>query len=180
MAFFARRDFIQLHGRDRDVMRVDRRHLRLRSERFFLALVIGAMLMVNSAAADICGYPEKGTLVVSRNEQIVATFRVGLAEKRDQHRKGLMGCHDLPPGAGLLFIYPDANRRVFWMKDTPLELAIIFISSGSQIMAVEKGHPYSTRHIRSPDKIQYVLEIRPDEGDAIRIGDRITLQLIPE
>jgi len=144
----------------------------------FLAITI--LLIGNGAAADICGYPQKGTLVVDREGQAVAAFRVGLAEKPHQHRRGLMDCPDLAPGSGLLFIYPDARRHVFWMKNTPLELAIVFISAGGRIAAIERGQPFSTDRIRSPDGIQYVLEINAAEGAAIQIGDRISLRLTPE
>ena len=85
----------------------------------------------------------------------------------------------MPHGTGLLFIYPDADRRVFWMKNTPLELAIIFASPGGSIMAIERGHANSTRRIRSPGNIQYVLEINSAEADHLRIGDQMTLRLIP-
>ena len=141
---------------------------------------IAMLLFVNSAAADICGYPERGTLVVTRDGQEAATFRVGLAETRDQHRKGLMGCRGLAAGSGLLFIYSDARQRIFWMKDTPLPLAIVFISASGRIAAIEAGEPFSTRHIRSPDDIQYVLEISPGEADNLQVGDRIALRLTPE
>jgi hypothetical protein len=150
------------------------------AQRVAIIPVILALLFVNSAAADICGYPEKGTLVVTRDALAVDTFRVGLAETRDQQRKGLMGCRNLAPGSGLLFIYPDARPRTFWMKDTPLPLAIVFISSSGRITAIEAGLPFSTQHIRSPDNIQYVLEIHPSEADVLRVGDRITLQLTRE
>lgn len=142
--------------------------------------VVVALLLGNAAASDICGYSAKGTLVVSRKALPVGSFRVGLAEKEEQHRRGLMGCRDLAPGTGLLFIYPDARPRTFWMKDTPLPLAIVFISSSGRIAAIEAGQPFSTEHIRSPDDIQYVLEIHQDEGRRIQIGDRITLQLTPD
>ena len=130
--------------------------------------------------AGICGYPEKGTLVVYRGDNVVADFQVALAESPEQYRKGLMGCGRITPGTGLLFIYPDAKQRVFWMKNTPLALAIIFASPGGQIMAIEEGHPNSTRRIRSPDTIQYVLEINYAEAAQLRIGDRLSLRLVPQ
>lgn len=148
--------------------------------RFFALLILAAILMTPQAHAAICGYPEKGSLVVSREGQTVVTFQVALAETRDQYRQGLMGCHRIAHGTGLLFIYPDADRRVFWMKNTPLELAILFVSSGGYVLAIEKGHPNSTRRIRSPDNIQYVLEINYAEAGRIRVGDQLTLRLFPQ
>jgi len=143
-------------------------------------LILAITLAAPSAHADICGYPEKGTLVVSREGQTVTTFQVALAETRDQYRRGLMGCDHMRHGTGLLFIYPDAGQRVFWMKNTPLELAIIFTSAKGQILAIERGQPHSTRRIRSPAKVPYVLEINFVEAVRLRVGDRISLRRIPQ
>ena len=143
-----------------------------------LLLVLGSARAV--AAADICGYPEKGVMVVNREGREVGAFRVGLAESRRQHRRGLMGCPRLTPGSGLLFIFGEADQRVFWMKDTPLELAIIFAAPDGRVKAIARGEPYSTRAIHSPDGIQYVLEIDSAEADRIRIGDRLVIQVIPD
>jgi len=147
---------------------------------FPLLWILGAILVAAPAHAEICGYPEKGALEVHRGDHVVADFQVALAESSEQYRKGLMGCERIAPGTGLLFIYPDAKRRVFWMKNTPLALAIIFVSPAGQIMAIEAGHPNSTRRIRSPGHIQYVLEINYAEADRLRIGDRFSLRLIPQ
>lgn len=145
-----------------------------------LLWILGATLVACPVHAEICGYPEKGTLVVYRGDHVAADFQVALAESPEQYRKGLMGCGRITPGTGLLFIYPDAKPRVFWMKNTPLALAIIFASPGGQIMAIEEGHPNSTRRIRSPDTIQYVLEINYAEAAQLRIGDRLSLRLVPQ
>ena len=147
---------------------------------FPLLWILGAILVAAPAHAEICGYPEKGALEVHRGDHVVADFQVALAESSEQYRKGLMGCERIAPGTGLLFIYPDAKRRVFWMKNTPLALAIIFVSPAGQIMAIEAGRPNSTRRIRSPGHIQYVLEINYAEADRLRIGDRFSLRLIPQ
>lgn len=152
----------------------------MRPHIFSLLLILSAVLVATPACGDICGYPEMGSLVVSREGQRVAIFQVALAETRDQYRRGLMGCPRVNQGSGLLFIYPDSHQRVFWMKNTPLELAIIFAASEGQIMAIEKGHPNSTHRIRSPDDIQYVLEINYTEAGPIRVGDQITLRLLPQ
>jgi len=151
-----------------------------RPHAFPLLWILGAILVAAPAHAEICGYPEKGTLVVYRGDHVVADFQVALAESPEQYRKGLMGCGRITPGTGLLFVYPDARQRVFWMKNTPLALAIIFVSPEGQIMSIEAGHPNSTHRIRSPGNIQYVLEINYAEADQLHIGDRFSLRLIPQ
>lgn len=146
-----------------------------------LSLVLGLTVALSAmtASADICGYPEKGDLLVSRDGRTIAAFRVGLAESRAQYRQGLMGCTRLPAGSGLLFIFPEADQRVFWMKNTPLELAIVFAAADGRVKAVEKGIPHSTRRIPSPAGIQLVLEIDYAAAGQIRIDDRLILRLRP-
>lgn len=143
----------------------------------FLVLALALALSALPASADICGYAEQGELAVVREGRTVATFRVGLAENRAQYRQGLMGCTRLSAGSGLLFIYPAAERHVFWMKDTPLELAIVFAAADGRVKAIERGEPRSTRRIPSPDGIQFVLEINYGEAGRIRVGDRLVLAL---
>ena len=145
----------------------------------FVLLVLTAVLAAVPAVADICGYAPKGIVTVSRDGRPVATFRVGLAENRAEYRRGLMRCPALEQGGGLLFLYPAPARRVFWMKNTPLELAIIFAGANGRIEALERGEPESTRRIHSPAAIQYVLEVNYGEAGALRIGDRISLRLLP-
>lgn len=149
-------------------------------QRCFIILGLTALLAAIPSLADICGYAPKGILTVSREGQTVVAFRVGLAENRSQYRQGLMHCPRLEAGQGLLFVYPDAARRTFWMKATPLALAIIFADASGRIKAIARGEPESTRRIHSPDGIMYVLEINEGESDLLRIGDRISLRLLPQ
>lgn len=145
---------------------------------FWLAVTL--TLPAIAAGEDICGYAPQGMVTVSRDGYPVASFRVGLAENKAHYRQGLMHCTALAPGKGLLFVYPAPARRIFWMKDTPLGLAILFADADGRIQAIEEGKPYSTRRIHSPSDIQYVLEINFSEAGPLQIGDRIDLRLLPE
>ena len=84
-----------------------------------------------------------------------------------------MHCPQLPAGHGMLFIYDTTRPRVFWMKDTPLALAIIYIAEDGRITAIEKGSPQSLNRIPSPGPVRYVLEINQTEARGLRQGDRL-------
>jgi uncharacterized membrane protein (UPF0127 family) len=77
----------------------------------------------------------------------------------------------------MLFIYPDAKPRSFWMKNTYIELAIIFISADGRIAAIKRGEPGSLDHIKSPHNIQTVLEINYRESRDLKAGDHVNLRL---
>ena len=59
------------------------------------------------------------------------------------------------------------------MKDTLIELAIIFITADGRIAAIERGEPGSIDYIQSPNDIQSVLEVNYGESRDLKVGDNI-------
>jgi uncharacterized membrane protein (UPF0127 family) len=149
--------------------------LRTRIGRHGLAAMLSLVLLpaMVGAGTFICGYPASGRVVISRAQQPLAEFTVTHAESSEQRRQGLMHCAQLEPGTGMLFLYDESRPRTFWMKDTPLELGIIFIAGDGQIMAIERGVPGSRERIQSPGPVRYVLEINHKEARGLRVGDRM-------
>jgi uncharacterized membrane protein (UPF0127 family) len=127
--------------------------------------------------AEICGYHAMGAIEVTREGKVIEDFTVTLAASAESQQRGLMNCPFLHPGTGMLFTYPDARRRVFWMKNTLIELAIIFISAEGSIVSIEHGEPGSLYRIHSSKNIQSVLEINYPESRRLAVGDIVRLRL---
>ncbi len=140
-----------------------------------LAAALTLLLMPPTAQSgtDICGQPARSRVTAQRGGQVLAAFTVAEVVSIAQRRQGLMNCPALAPGTGMLFIYADARPRVFWMKNTPLELAIIFVAADGRITAIERGIPHSLTRISSPGPAQYVLEINYHEARSLQVGDHI-------
>ena len=113
-------------------------------------------------------------VAILREGATVATFSVTVASSVPQRRRGLMNCPALKSGTGMLFVYDKVHPRVFWMKDTPLELAIIFFSPDGRIAAIEKGVPRSLTRVSSQGPVRSVLEINFTEARVLEIGDRLS------
>ena len=78
---------------------------------------------------------------------------------------------------GMLFVYPEAEPRSFWMKNTPLALDIIFVDAKGEIVnIVKRTSPYSEDFIESTAPAQYVVEVRAGFTDRYGISedDRIS------
>ena len=85
---------------------------------------------------------------------------VELARSPAQLARGLMYRHSLPPNAGMLFVFADAQPRAFWMRHTPLPLDMIFIGANHTVVhIVEQTVPQSSRTYASAVPAQYVLEV---------------------
>lgn len=65
-----------------------------------------------------------------------ATVQAEIAETPRQREIGLMHREGLPEDGGMLFIYPEASKLSFWMKNTRIPLSIAFISDQGVITEI--------------------------------------------
>jgi uncharacterized membrane protein (UPF0127 family) len=81
-------------------------------------------------------------------------------------QQGLMYRKELAPTAGMLFVFPDEQPRTFWMKNTYLELDMIFIDQNFRIVSiVKKAVPLTETPRPSEKPAKYVLEVRGGSAD---------------
>src|SRR5687767_6764865 len=75
-------------------------------------------------------------------------FKVALAQTPEECARGLMNREHLEKDEGMLFLFPESQAAIMWMKDTPLSLDMLFINQEGQILAIEENTiPYSLKRI---------------------------------
>ena len=111
--------------------------------------------------------------------------RVELAQTQEETELGLMYRETLGENEGMLFIFPEDDFRLFWMKNTLIDLDMIFIDSTGEIINIADKVPHS--YIDAPqDEIataggfgKYVLEV--NAGFAIKHnlhqGDKLIINV---
>jgi uncharacterized membrane protein (UPF0127 family) len=116
-------------------------------------------LQVNQPSASI---RKDGTLdFVYLGESIKASIAIEIADTTETQMKGLMGRSTLDDNSGMLFVFERIEPRIFWMKNTPFPLDIIFVGGdGCIVNIVESTTPMSTQSYRSAGPIKYVVEVR--------------------
>jgi uncharacterized membrane protein (UPF0127 family) len=67
-----------------------------------------------------------------------------LALTREAQTKGLMFRQELPADRGMLFVFEDAGLKSFWMKNTFIDLDMVFLDSGLKVLRVFHRVPRST------------------------------------
>ena len=106
-------------------------------------------------------------------------FQVELAATPQQRQRGLMGRTHLPADGGMLFVFEQAGRHCFWMRDTPLPLSIAFIDSAGRIASFADMQPRTeTLHCPTTDT-RYALEIRQGEFQRRGIKARAQVDGLP-
>jgi uncharacterized membrane protein (UPF0127 family) len=110
-----------------------------------------------------------------------ATFEVEIADTPAKRALGLKYRRDLRLDQGMLFIFPEERVLVFWMKDTPLPLDMIFIDRNRTIVGiVRETQPFSTQGRSVPTPSSYVLEVRGGQSSALKlaVGDTVSFQSV--
>jgi uncharacterized membrane protein (UPF0127 family) len=144
-----------------------------------LGTILAAAILAGAAGTargDFCGYTTDGHLAVWRDQQQVARFRIARVDTPEGRTQGLMHCPRLPAGEGLLFVYPQDGPRSFWMKDTPVELGLVFIGDDLRIVSVRHGRPFALDAIPSGEPARLVLEVNALESQGLAPGDRVRLE----
>lgn len=103
------------------------------------------------------------------------TLTLEVAADAASRRRGLMFREHLPPGQGMLFVWPRADRYGMWMKNTLIPLDVAFVTGDLRISHIATMTPRSMRLHRAPVPVRYALEVNAGwfAHHGIRVGDRI-------
>jgi uncharacterized membrane protein (UPF0127 family) len=102
-----------------------------------------AALLALAAAAQALRVPagaREASLVLPDG----AVVRAELALTAEAQAKGLMFRSALPEGRGMLFVFADSGVKSFWMKNTLIDLDMVFLDAGLKVLKVFHRVPRST------------------------------------
>ncbi len=116
-------------------------------------------------------------------------LRLAVADTDPRREHGLMGVAAVPPGEGMLFVFPEPGdqRRDFWMKDTIAPLDMVWVradgtvsSVAARVPATKPGTPDS-RVARRFGIGRYVIELGAGGAAAagLKPGSRLVLPALP-
>ncbi len=111
----------------------------------------------------------------------VAAFSAEIASTPSQREIGLMYRKEMKNEEAMLFIFPKEEERSFWMKNTYLELDMIFVDSGLKVVSiVERAVPLTESPRRSAGPAVYVLEVRGGRSKALGIQAGMLMKISGE
>lgn len=87
------------------------------------------------------------------------TVQAELARTPEEREMGLMYREDLPKGKGMLFIFPDALTRSFWMKNTFIPLDIAYLDAELRIVDIQAMEAESLDGHTSAQPAMFALEV---------------------
>lgn len=95
-------------------------------------------------------------------------YDVEIADTEEERKDGLSRIETLDEDEGMLFVHDDVTTGYYTMKDTSIDLDIIFIGEDKKVIKVSTVKAHSEDPVEG-ENYKYVLEVNPDSG--INIGD---------
>ena len=132
----------------------------------FLLIALFAGFLGASATARAANF---SPLVIDQAGGAEHVFQVELALTAKQRQQGLMYRTELADDKGMLFIFPNIEKRSFWMRNVPISLDIIFLrKNGSILNIVANAEPQTDTGRPSIGPAKAVLELAG--GRAAELG----------
>ena len=118
----------------------------------------------------------KDVLIIEASEFACYRFDVYLAVNNEQQRRGLMFVRDLPQTTGMLFVYKVEAFRSMWMKNTYIELDMVFARGDGTVSSVARDtEPQSLRSVASIEPVTFVLELNAGTAERLSIDENSRL-----
>lgn len=101
--------------------------------------------------------PAWGSDIVLR----IGTYNINatVANTPDSRKRGLMHQTQLCGNCGMLFVFPQAGKHNFWMKDTLLPLSIAFIAADGSILNIDEMQANTSDTHSAQGNALYALEM---------------------
>lgn len=99
-----------------------------------------------------------------------------VAQPPHQRELGLMFRKEMPQHEGMLFIFEQASKQCFWMKNTLLPLTAAFIDDDGMIVNLADMKPQTIDSHCSDKPVRYVLEMNQGwfSKKGIKTGTKLT------
>lgn len=104
---------------------------------------------------------------------------VEVADSPEERHQGLMHRKSLDEDSGMLFVYPAAEPRSFWMENTSLPLSIAFLDETGRVLNVEDMKPFDRSSVPSAGDALYALEMNKGWFATHEIGRGSVITKLP-
>lgn len=135
-------------------------------------------LLSGAAALALCGRAfAQDTQAQCATDRVVivgafgkAAFNVDVANDDASRAQGLMHVPQMPLSTGMLFVYDRPQRLAFWMRNTLIELDMLFVDEGGVIRHIHHRAQPLDETVISPGDMALLGALEINGGLARRLG----------
>jgi len=104
-------------------------------------------------------------------------FTLQIADEPAERETGLMHVRSMPINHGMLFVFPTAELRSFWMRDTLINLDIIYLNADQRVVSTHTMTAHDLNTTPSAGDTKFAIELNAGLAAVLKLkaGDRIEL-----
>ena len=107
-------------------------------------------------------------------------YHLEVAADEASRNHGLMERDEVAADHGMIFVFPEAAERNFWMKHTRIPLDIVYCRADGTVVSVATMKPYDESAVPSHGPATYAIELNAGQAkDTVKAGDRLAIPLLP-
>lgn len=127
---------------------------------------------------DLANFPRTSLEILhGKSKKEARHFDVWIADSPARQEQGLMFVRDLPANQGMIFPLKKPRKMAMWMKNTYIELDIVFIGEKGAIdKIIEHARPLDLTTLSSDKDVSAVLELKGGVASdlGLKVGDRVS------
>jgi uncharacterized protein len=108
-----------------------------------------------------------------------AMVTLEIADTPNERAQGLMFRPVLPLNEGMIFVFPDAQERGFWMKNTYIPLDIIYVGEDRRIISIKQMKPQDLSSTPSDGPAMYAIELNANRAAELGLAVGQVLDIPP-
>lgn len=143
---------------------------------FFRMITASSLLAASAAIAQEGPQSRLPTVELTAGMYVI---QAEVAQTHQQHSIGLMHRQSMGVHEGMLFVYPSAEIRCYWMRNTLIPLTIAFLDDDGTIVNLKDMEPHTERSNCSIKPVRYALEMNRGWFDQRGIKPGFRLRGIP-
>ncbi|HEX8325525.1 MAG TPA: DUF192 domain-containing protein [Tepidisphaeraceae bacterium] len=109
-----------------------------------------------------------------------ASVTLQVADDDAEREKGLMYTRQMPADRGMIFVFPVERPLAFWMKNTPIDLDIVYADHAGRIVAIKTMRAYDLSSAPSEEPATYAIELNAGVAAKLNLAVGQKLALPPE
>lgn len=141
-------------------------------------LVVLAMLAVTTACSSETNGVQRTKVRITDGSGKELVVDAEVADTPAERARGLMNREHLDEMQGMVFLWKEPERNVFWMKDTLIPLDMIFIREGKVVAISANARPMDESTVDPGVDSDVVLEVnggwaqrhQVEVGDMVKVG----------
>ncbi len=142
-------------------------------------MVVALVAACSHAAAPEARPPAEPEVVLRPAGREPVRVKVEVMRTEAETQRGLMFRERLEPGHGMVFLFPQPRKMVFWMRNTYIPLDMVFITAEKRVLGVVENVPPLNDDPRGVEGLsQYVLEVPAGFAARSRLAPGTPVQFV--